>query len=43
MILGICESPNVLEIMNIVVTIIKVIITVVPIILTNNTTIFTYI
>ncbi len=33
MILGICESPNVLEIMNIVVTIIKVIITVVPIIL----------
>ncbi len=33
MILGICESPNVLEIMNIVVTIIKVIMVVVPIIL----------
>ena len=33
MILGICESPNVLEVMNIVVIIIKVIITVVPIIL----------
>ncbi len=33
MILSICDSPNVLEIMNIVVTIIKVIITVVPIIL----------
>ncbi len=33
MILGICESPNVLEIMNIVVTIIKVIMVVVPIVL----------
>ncbi len=33
MILGICESPNVLEIMNIVVTIIKVIMAVVPTIL----------